>query len=78
MSNLSPVTQTIQLLGASSSVVIPINACRWTVTVLTGTATIGAATGLPAGFSDSDEGRLLATITVTTAASSTAYVRYSI
>ena len=78
MYNLSPVTQTIQLLAASESVVIPINACRWTVTVLTGTATIGAAAGLPAGFSDSDEGRLLATITVTTAASSTAYVRYSI
>jgi len=76
--NLSPVTQTIQLMTAGQTVTIPVNACRWTVTVLTGTASIGAATGLPAGFSDSDEGRLLAAIDVVTATPGTAYIRYSV
>ena len=65
-------------MTAGQTVSIPVNACRWTVTVLTGTASIGAATGLPAGFSDSDEGRLLAAITVSCDTPGTAYVRYSI
>lgn len=63
-------------LGASATQVIPIGAKGWTITVITGTATINGAS-VPAGFSDSDDGPLAAAITVITAAASSAYVRWN-
>lgn len=62
-------------LPASSSQVIPAGAKGWTVSILTGTGTIGGLT-VPAGFSDSDTDTTLVPITVTTNANSTAYVRW--
>lgn len=74
-----PATITQQasiIVPASTTQSIPIGAREWTVTVLTGTATINGAAGLPAGFSDSGVSALTAPISVTTAATSTAYVRW--
>lgn len=65
------------LLGASATQIIPIGAKGWTVSVLTGTATVGSAAALPAGFSDNDPNTLTNTLTITTAAASSAYVRWN-
>lgn len=71
------VTAHTVLQGASSTQVIPIGAKGWTVSIITGTASIGAATGLPAGFSDADTNTLAATISVVTSSASSAYVRWN-
>lgn len=71
------VTPHNTLLGASASQVIPIGAKGWSVSIITGTATVGSASLLPAGFSDSDPNTLLATIIVTTDSASSAYVRWN-
>lgn len=65
------------IVPASTSQVIPIGAKEWTVSVLTGTATVNGAAGCPAGFSDGSTQTLLNTVTITTAATSTAYVRWA-
>lgn len=65
------------VVPASTSQVIPTGAKGWTVTVLTGTATVNGAAAMPAGFSDSDPYTTLADITVTPDAASTAYVRWN-
>lgn len=72
------VTQAASVIvPQSTSQVIPIGAKEWTVSVLTGTATVNGAAGCPAGFSDGSDKTLLNTVTITTAASSTAYVRWA-
>lgn len=72
------VTQaTSVIVAASTSQVIPIGAKEWTVTVLTGTATVNGAAACPAGFSDGSTKTLLNTVTVTCASASTAYVRWA-
>lgn len=65
------------IVPAGTSQVIPIGAKEWTVSVLTGTATVNGAAGCPAGFSDGSTQTLLNTVTITTAATSTAYVRWA-
>ena len=69
------VTNNFTLLTAGQSQVIPVGAKGWTATILTGTGTIGAK-AVPAGFSDSDDNTLLATVTITTDTPGTAYVRW--
>lgn len=69
-------TYTFASLGASGSTTIPISAKSWTVSFLTGTGTIGGQT-VSAGFSDSDDKQPTVAITITTAAASSAYIRYS-
>lgn len=71
------VTPTAANMGASASVTIPAGSKGWTFTVLTGTGGVGGTTLLPAGFSDSDTNTLAASLTVTTASASSAYVRYN-
>lgn len=74
----SSVTQaTSVIVPQSTSQVIPIGAKEWTVSVLTGTVTVNGAAGCPAGFSDGSDKTLLNTVTITTASSSTAYVRWA-
>lgn len=63
-------------VGASASATIPAGARNWSVVVITGTATVGSASALPAGFALNDAGPLNADLTVTTDAASTAYVQY--
>ncbi len=70
------VTPHIVVLDAEETQVIPIGAKGWTFSVLTGTATVNGET-VPAGFSDSDSQPLAATITVITAAASSAYIRWN-
>lgn len=72
----TPVTPHFVLLGASASQTIPSGARGWTVTFLTGTGTIGTR-AVPAGFSDSSEQTLAASIAVTTDAASSGYVRWN-
>lgn len=73
----SPITQAASIkVPASTTQAIPIGAREWTITILTGTATFNGAAGLPAGFSDSGEAALVAEISITTDATSTAYVRW--
>lgn len=71
------VTPTFVALGASGSQVIPIGAKGWTVTILTGTGTVGGLT-VPTGFYDSDTGVLVVALTITTNAASSAYIRYNL
>lgn len=73
----SSVTGHTVLMGASASQSIPIGAKGWSVSVLTGTITLDGAAGLPVGFNDSDIQTLAVAKTVTTAAASSAYVRWS-
>jgi hypothetical protein len=63
-------------LAAGETGSIPVGAFNWTVTILTGTATIGGLT-VPAGFSDSDAAELETAIEVVTGTPGTAYIRYS-
>ncbi len=70
-------TPIIQVIGASSTLVIPSGAHNWTFTVLTGTATINNAS-VPAGFSDSSEAEILSAITIVTGSASSAYIRYGV
>ena len=70
------VTPNFISLGASTSGTIPINAKGWTVTILTGSATIGGQNVL-AGFSDEDKNSPLAAIIISTGSSSSAYIRYN-
>lgn len=73
----TPITQHASIVvPASTTQSIPIGAREWTITILTGTATFNGAAGLPAGFSDSGEAALVAAISITTDATSTAYVRW--
>lgn len=72
-----PVTPHNVLLGASTPQVIPVGARGWSFVVLSGTATVGAATGVPSGVGDSYQGTLAATLTITTAADSSAYVSWN-
>lgn len=65
----------IALLGASSTQVILAGSKGWSISILSGTATINGA-AVSAGFSDSDPSTLGASITVITAAASSAYIRY--
>lgn len=69
------VTPHFVLLSASSQV-IPIDAKGWTVSILTGTGSIGGV-AVPAGVSDSDTNTLFATVTIVADAASTAYVRWN-
>ena len=73
---IQQVTVSFNSLGASSSITIPIRAKGWSVSFIAGSGTIGGIS-VPAGFSDSDQNTLLSTITVTTNAASSAYVRYN-
>lgn len=73
---LATVTPHFVLLGASGSQVIPSAAKGWTATILSGTGTIGTL-AVSVGFSDSDVNILAASITVTTDAASSAYVRWN-
>ncbi len=65
------------IVPQGTSQVIPKGAKEWTVTVLTGTATINGAAGCPVGFSDGSDKTLLNDVTITTASTSTAYVRWA-
>lgn len=73
---VGPVTQNSFAVAASGTRNIPTGAKGWTVTILTGTATINGVASLPAGFSDYSEKALVAGFDVVCASSSTAYVRY--
>lgn len=75
--NPSVTQATSVIVPASTPQVIPIGAKEWTVTVLTGTATVNGAAACPAGFSDGSTRTLLNTVTILTAAASTAYVRWA-
>lgn len=70
------VTPHFTLLTAGTNQIIPINAKGWSVTILTGTGTIGGL-AVPAGFSDSDTNKLAATVTIATDTPGTAYVRWN-
>lgn len=70
-------TPHVALLGASASQVIPAGAKGWSFVVLTGTATVGGVASIPAGVGDQDNGVLAASLTITTAAASSAYVRWN-
>lgn len=74
-----PQTVNVVSVGVSENTTgsIPIGAKGWTFTVRAGTATFNGVAGLPAGFSDSDPNTLAVAISYTTAAASTAYVRYN-
>lgn len=78
MFNQARVRTVFVALGASASATIPVGAAGWTFTVLTGTGGIGGVTGLPATFSDSDVNTTANPIICTTAAASSAYVRYCV
>jgi hypothetical protein len=71
------VTPHVALLGASATQVIPSGAKGWSFAIMTGTATVGGVAGIPAGIGDSDAGTLAASLTITTAAASSAYVRWN-
>ena len=68
-------TPTFVAVGASGSGSIPVGARGWSFKILTGTGTFGGVT-VPTSFSDSNEAGLLTAIPYTTAAASSAYVRY--
>jgi hypothetical protein len=71
----TPRTSTFTLLSASSSVNIPTSAKAWSVSMLTGTGTIGGV-AVPAGFNDSSLSPPAVAIAVATNSASTAYVRW--
>lgn len=73
----SGVTAAPVLLGSDDSVEIPAGAKGWTVSVIAGTASIGGAGPLPAGFSDSDPNLLNSSLNVTTNIGGSAYVRWN-
>lgn len=72
----TPVTRHSVLLSASAQA-IPTGARGYGFTVITGTASDGTASGLPAGFSQSDDKTLAAGFTVTAAAASTCFVYWN-
>lgn len=72
-----PVTPHIVVLGASASQTIPVGAHGWSFAILTGTATVGGASGVVAGVGDSYQSTLAATLTVATDADSSAYVSWN-
>lgn len=73
----APVTPHVVLLGASATQVIPVGAKGWSFVVLTGTATVAGVAGIPAGVGDADVNTLAATLTITTAAASSAYLHWN-
>ncbi len=70
-------TQVSAAKTAGQSVVIPVGAKEWTVSIWTGTATVNGAAGCPAGFSDGSTKINAATITIAFDTPGTGYVRYS-
>lgn len=71
----SPVTSNFHAMTASQSFDIPAGAKGWSVSILTGTGTVGGA-AVSLGFSDSDPRTTATAITISTGVTSTAYVRY--
>lgn len=73
-------TPVITLVGASLAFDIPKGSRGWSFSILTGSATVTVEgqtpVTVPAGFSDNDLATILKKITITTAAASSAYVRY--
>lgn len=77
---VTPTAQTVtrhSILLSASAQVIPAGAKGYGFTVITGTASDGTASGLPAGFSQSDYNTLAAGFTVTAAAASTCFVYWN-
>lgn len=65
------------MVAASSPGAIPEGATEWSITVITGTATIGSAAAIPAGFTASGSGPVkTGGIAFTTDPGSTAYFQY--
>lgn len=75
-----PTAQTVtrhSVLLSASPQLIPTGAKGYGFTVITGTASDGTVSGLPAGFSQSDANTLAAGFTVTAAAASTCFVYWN-
>lgn len=75
--DLTTATATLHaptLLGASASVTIPAGAKGYQISILTGTATVKGTALIPAGVTISSDREQAASITVTTAAASSALV----
>lgn len=71
------VTPNVALLGASATQIIPAGAKGYSFVVLTGTASVGGVALIPAGVGDADPNTLAVALTITTAAASSAYVRWN-
>jgi len=71
------VTNTFIPLTANGTYSIPAKASMWTVSITTGTGTVGGAP-VSAPFSDGDFTGTLNAIPVTTGANSTGYIRYGV
>lgn len=71
----APTTSNFHAMTASQSFDIPAGAKGWSVSLLTGTGTVGGVAVI-ASFNDGDPRTTAAAITITTGLTSTAYVRY--